>query len=152
MVQQWQGNIKSIGLDGDLKSIYTVHRNTSIFTSPALKPAGCYIPPWPTNPNGTTAVCPQETFFPMLSMVSIWETLHLKDLSRPQCHLENCHLSNCPFCLLHKLVHKFQHASIHSRSIILAAPTSYPVKCYNMFSNFLVKYLRLCIINIFILQ
>lgn len=61
-------------------------------------------------------------------------------VSWPQCPLESCHLSTCPFCLLHKLVHKFQHASIHSRSIILAAPTSYPVKCYNQFSNFLQKF------------
>lgn len=58
-------------------------------------------------------------------------------------------MSNCPFCLLHKLVHKFQHAFIHLRSVILAA---YPIKWYNVFSNVLLEILRLCIINIFILQ
>lgn len=61
----WSGSgrksITSIGLDVDFKSIYTVHRNTSIFTCPALTSAGCYRPPWLTNQNCTTAVCPQKT-------------------------------------------------------------------------------------------
>lgn len=139
----------------DLKSNDTVHRNTSICTSPALKPAGCYTPPWLTNQNCTTAVCPKNTGdLPSHD----YHSFHMGNItpqtpvSWPQCNLESCHLSNCPFCLLHKLVHKFQHAFIHSRSIISAAPTSYPVKCYNTFSNFLVEILRLSIINIFILQ
>lgn len=52
-----------MGLDMDFKNIYTGHKDssggTNIFAS-ALKAAGCYTPPWCTNQNCTTVVCPQK--------------------------------------------------------------------------------------------
>lgn len=61
-----------MGLDVDLKTIYTVHKDSSGGTSvfiPALKPAGCYMPPLLTNQNCTPLLFAHRTgeiSFPMV--------------------------------------------------------------------------------------
>lgn len=54
------------------------------------------------------------------------------------------HLNNCPLRLLHKLTYKLKHAFSNLTSIILTVHTSdRSLKCYNIFSTFLIEILGL---------
>lgn len=81
-----QRKIKSWDLDVYLKNTYTVHKDSWGGTSvvaPALKAAGCYMPPWLTNKNSTPLLSVHRTgeiSFPMV-LLEMWEASHLKDLS-----------------------------------------------------------------------
>lgn len=93
----------------------------------------------------TTAVCPQNrgdvSYF---SPTGMWKTSHLKDLSK-LFGLEDYHLNNCPLRLLHKLTYKLKHSFSNLTSIILTVHTSdLSLKCYNVFSTFLIEILGLC--------